>query len=686
MFQLQFVALFLVPLFSQTGTQSANAIVAPREPRPRPDILVLAPADKQGSIDRTSYIVKDNPEARASTALDLLGRVPSVDVAPSGQVLLIGRSGVSVQIDGQEVANAHVLLRAMQGSEVARIEVMTNPSAKVSARGTGGVVNIVTRRSSGAGLGGSATISAGRFGSFEERVSPSWTRGKLSLSGSIGVRREGSESESVEEWAAAGDGGDAVRSEDEDGRGRSDSVTATIKSSVEVAPRQTLSLDGMVVRAEGSSRAETEIIEDGARSLRRSRVASETGMQRIAGSWRLEGSRPGGMTSVSASRTSFDLDARRRFVTQESPGGSLFGLSTSLEGSDTVIKADHVRPAGERQLSIGGQWQQNIERSEQQTLTARPGWEPVPTDQAFDGRWSEAAAYATYEFPLLEGTVQAGARLESRWFEIDGVAGDPASRTHIFPSLHVERKLGKRLRANLSYSSRIGWPNLAAFDPRLRFSDPTTARAGNPLLRPEKTHSLEMKLMASGSRHEAELTGYVQRTRDLRSELIHLEDEVLVNRPVNLGTRTSIGGHLNLRGPIVSGLRYTVTAELSRDRISDGGDIPYDEEGIRSGASLQLDYRDGVEGRAGADQVRVTARYSGPSEAGLSRLSSTMRADLSWSHALTDRLASVLTAAHSLKSLVIHSIGQEVVSRASVRAGGPTVSLALTYGLSASNR
>ena len=645
------------------------------------DIVVVAERSQQDSIDRTTYLVRDNAEARASSALDLLGRVPSVEVSPSGQVRLIGRSGVAIQVDGQEVPNAAAFLRAMQGSQVAKIELVTNPSAQFSARGTGGIINIVTRRSFGAGPGGSVMASAGSFGSHELRSSPSWTQGRLSLNGSIGIRREGSRSRSEEARAGGGVPGAEARLEREDSRGDSDQVNASFGAAVEIAPRQTISLDGLASETDGQRTTRSAIVEEGTRSEERSSATTDGRMRRISASYRREGSRPGGLTSLSASHTSLRLGADRRFVTHGGAGASIFRLRTELTGSSTTFKADHVRPAGDRRLTAGAQFDRNAEDNGQQALTISPPAGPVATDDDFEGSWSEAAAYASYQFPFRGNKVLAGMRVESRWHDIAGTSRDPAPETHFFPSLHAERKLSDRLTANLSYSSRIGWPGLAQLDPRLRFSDPTTARAGNPLLRPERTHSLEFKLMAKPGRHEADLTTYVQRTSDLRSELVELDGGVLISRPVNLGTRTSVGSNLVMRGPLAGRLRYTVSASLAHQRTGDGGLPGVDERATGYGGSLQLDYRDGAEGRAGADQARLALRYTGPSETGLSRISSMISADASWSHALTDRLATVLTASHLLKSPRISTAGPHVVSRSLFRAEGPNIALALTYAL-----
>ncbi len=246
-------------------------------------------------------------------------------------------------------------------------------------------------------------------------------------------------------------------------------------------------------------------------------------------------------------------------------------------------------------------------------------------------------------------------------------------------ALFRKKKLGPGLnneRLNAPLESR------RVVNPRLRFSDPTTARAGNPLLRPEKTHSLELKLSANAGPHEADLTSYYQRTRDLLSERVELEGEALVNRPVNLGRSSSLGTSLNLRGPLTRGLRYTVTANLAHDSFN-GADSPgLNRAGTRLGSSFQLEYRDGAEGRAGADQVRLTARYAGPRTDGLSKTSSALSAEGTWSHALTDRLSAVLTASHWLRSPRITYFGEDVIVRSTSRATGPTVNIALTYSLS----
>ena len=61
--------------------------------------------------------------------------------------------------------------------------MLTNPGAQFPAQGTGGIVNIVTRRNTQNGLGGSATASGGSYGSYDLRVSPTYGAGNWTFTG-----------------------------------------------------------------------------------------------------------------------------------------------------------------------------------------------------------------------------------------------------------------------------------------------------------------------------------------------------------------------------------------------------------------------------------------------------------------------------------------------------------------------
>jgi hypothetical protein len=178
------------PPSSQTPSSAndARAEAAPEPDSTEDPIVITAPA-QQSSIDRQTYIIRDTPEARSSNTNDILARIPSVEVQADGTVRLVGAGNATVLIDGRRVADPATMLRNMTGNQIERIEVLTNPGAEFPAQGTGGIVNIVTRRNTQAGLGGSSTATISNYGGYDLRVSPTYAAGNWTLIGNAGHGR-----------------------------------------------------------------------------------------------------------------------------------------------------------------------------------------------------------------------------------------------------------------------------------------------------------------------------------------------------------------------------------------------------------------------------------------------------------------------------------------------------------------
>jgi len=117
-------------------------------------------------IDKTVVNVDQNIANSGTNALELLKKLPGVQVTADGQITLNGKSGVNVSMDGKttylsadDLAN---LLTNTPSSDIQKIEIMTNPSAKYDAEGTGGIINIIRKKNTKSGLNGTVTGSFGR--------------------------------------------------------------------------------------------------------------------------------------------------------------------------------------------------------------------------------------------------------------------------------------------------------------------------------------------------------------------------------------------------------------------------------------------------------------------------------------------------------------------------------------------
>lgn len=647
--------------------------------------MVRGQPDQRTAIDRETYVVRDTPQARTSNALDILGRIPAITVQPDNSIRLLGATGVTVLIDGRPSPNPNIL-RDLQGSEIARIEVVSNPSAQFAASGTGGIINIITRRNALNGLRGSVTASASRYDGYELRAAPTWTSGAWTVSGNLGWTRNGSVTESNRERLSLDPASPVPDSfETLESRNRFEFANASAQVSYRPTDKRTITFQGGLITVDGRTRTDSELVTTANPRAPLAQLTTsdfDYNAYNVSLEYRAEGRRQGQLLTTSIQQYRFN---------PTSAVATDFGVGQFRFRSDAftrarMFKLDHVRPlrAG-RRLLLGVSVNDTHEVSSMEQGGDLPlGGNAFPPVTTIDGSILEAASYASYQFPLLGGTLLAGLRIEGRDYDFaDPALGNGPGDIHLFPSLHLERRLAGWLTGQVSYSRRIAWPAIQQLSPALRFLDPTTAFAGNPGLRPELTDSVEGRLRAELKPHTISLTLFGRRTNDLFSSLSTLTDEgVLVTRPINVGERTDLGLSLAVQGPIVRRLTYNLNANLIDRRVEreDFGILRVRHSANYSG-TLQIDYRDGADGRRGTDRVTVTANFSGPYDDGLVRRSSFFRASASWSHGITDRLSSVLTIDDLFGPTEFRSrtISETALTRSTFLSDGPRIKLALTY-------
>ena len=113
-------------------------------------------------LDKIVVNVSQSVVAATSNAFELLKKSPGVTVDLNGNIQLNGQS-VEIWIDGRPSklsgSQLETVLTALNGSTIDKIEIMQHPSAKFDASGSGGIINIKTKRNFVKGLYGSASIN-----------------------------------------------------------------------------------------------------------------------------------------------------------------------------------------------------------------------------------------------------------------------------------------------------------------------------------------------------------------------------------------------------------------------------------------------------------------------------------------------------------------------------------------------
>ncbi len=147
--QFSTINLGTIPLRGET-TSLGSAVVTARVP-------VI-----EQKLDKIIMNVAEAVSTQGSNALDILKKAPGVSVDPSGNILLNG-SAVQVWIDGRPSnfsgADLEALLSGTDGSTIDKIEVIAHPSSRYDAAGSGGIINIRTKKNFAKGLNGSARLA-----------------------------------------------------------------------------------------------------------------------------------------------------------------------------------------------------------------------------------------------------------------------------------------------------------------------------------------------------------------------------------------------------------------------------------------------------------------------------------------------------------------------------------------------
>ncbi len=468
-------------------------------------------------VDKVTYDVAEDVDAKASTVLEMLRKVPMVTVDGQDNITVNGSSSFKVYVDGKPnemlSANPSKVFKAMPASSVKNIEVITNPGAKYDAEGTGGVLNIITVRNSD----GTSAIPDGVNGSLNIGANSSWSvDGGLFLQArkkkfSFGMNVNGAYQDvrggSSEQTQTMGD--ISITSQGGPVRQRVPFTFAQVNASYEVdtlnlvsaslgfdfwsfrmnSPGETVALQGELPLYSYTSSSDERARYYGINAGLDYQHTFPSNKQR--------------MLTLSY-RFGFDPEKG----TTSSQYGDLVGTTlhprrvlTDDRSSSHTFQADFTTPIVNEKhtLSTGLKFIYRFNRADDiyHQLDETAAEETILSEDKVNYRHYNyiAAAYAEYAGTVGKFGLKAGLRYEHTFQEARRV-GEPTYKIQypsVVPNASIQWNFAATQNIGLAYNMRIRRPGITFLSPFINRSSPTSISYGNPDLRPSLDHSLKLE-------------------------------------------------------------------------------------------------------------------------------------------------------------------------------------------------
>jgi hypothetical protein len=142
-------------------------------------------------LDKKIYTVGRDLTVKGGSVSDVLDNVPSISVDVEGNVSLRGSEDVRILINGKPSGlvglNSAEALRQLPSESIEKVEVITSPSARYDAQGSGGIINIILRRNKLLGFNGTVNANVGNPTSTGLSTSLNYRTGDVNIFNSTGL-------------------------------------------------------------------------------------------------------------------------------------------------------------------------------------------------------------------------------------------------------------------------------------------------------------------------------------------------------------------------------------------------------------------------------------------------------------------------------------------------------------------
>ena len=605
-------------------------------------------------VDRKSFDVGQLISNAGQSASDVLDNVPSIEVDNDGNVSLRGNSSVEVWINGKASGltsdNRAQILQQLPAESIERIEVIDNPSAKFSAEGSAGIINIVLKKDRKAGYYGSVQAGGDTRGGANTSFNVNYNSRLIDTYLNMGYRHRANTGHMESQQTS-----DTYnQTYDSDSKQRGNNFFTRAGVTLHATTKDDFSLSGMLMHGGGNSHSYTPYIytavANGLNNYQLDRInRSRTGMDMRYGEFNY--------------RHSFNdkhfIDFTADLSSWKMNGDNWYQDSTVVVGIDDVTYSYQYRPQyinnhrKELKLEYENQVTKNFkieagyngnfsrENTPQESYMDNTSFDGTNAseDKLFFNRFIYKqdlhAFYTTLSYKFGALSLMGGLRgeywrvnTESYTWEQEHDASlreQPFKKDYfqLFPSVFMSWQMTETQQLQLNYTRRLRRPWGGQLNSFRDTRDATTVSFGNPYLTPEFSNSFSLNYLKQWNDHSLLVSAYYRPTTDViqRISYKNQEDGLFYQTSMNVAKSVSTGLEMTVKNKLWRILDLTTSANAYYYRLNG---FSYDIDGqtvtgnsdhnftwnARMTASLMLPYDISIQstGRYTARQV-ITQGY-----------------------------------------------------------------------------
>ena len=605
-------------------------------------------------VDRKSFDVGQLISNAGQSASDVLDNVPSIEVDNDGNVSLRGNSSVEVWINGKASGltsdNRAQILQQLPAESIDRVEVIDNPSAKFSAEGSAGIINIVLKKDRKAGYYGSVQAGGDTRGGANTSFNVNYNSRLIDSYINIGYRHRANTGHMESQQTS----NTYNQTYDSDSKQRGNNFFTRAGVTLHATTKDDFSLSGMLMHGGGNSHSYTPYIYTAvANDLNNYQLdrlnRSRTGMDMRYGEFNY--------------RHSFNdkhfIDFTADLSSWKMNGDNWYQDSTVIANVDDATYSYQYRPQyinnhrKELKLEYENQVTKNFkieagyngnfsrENTPQESYMDNTSFDGTNAseDKLFFNRFIYKqdlhAFYTTLSYKFGALSLMGGLRgeywrvnTESYTWEQEHDASlreQPFKKDYfqLFPSVFMSWQMTETQQLQLNYTRRLRRPWGGQLNSFRDTRDATTVSFGNPYLTPEFSNSFSLNYLKQWNDHSLLVSAYYRPTTDViqRISYKNQEDGLFYQTSMNVAKSVSTGLEMTVKNKLWRILDLTTSANAYYYRLNG---FSYDIDGqtvtgssdhnftwnARMTASLMLPYDISIQstGRYTARQV-ITQGY-----------------------------------------------------------------------------